>query len=332
MKTKDTLYLYSSARVRTLENNLLSRDSLDKLIDAPSFQDMAKLLSELGYHGLSEDPSQSLEKAISDERERIFSLMLKISPDPNIVRVFSLKYDYHNLKVLLKSTALGEGAGNLLLGSGEIPPSELESAVNNTDFSALDPIMREAAGQAYSALALSKDPQACDLALERAMYAQIHRVALESGSSFLYGYAALITDAANLRSAVRAQRQGQSSDFISTVFFTGGNISVKNLISAIGDGEALSNLFLGSFLEDAALTGASILSGEGSFAEFERNCDNAIIRYLLDARYIPFGDAPLIAFLGAKENEFVNLRIITSSKKGNLPSEKIRERLRFTYV
>ena len=49
MKIKDTEYLYASARVRALEAKLISREVIERMLDAESASDAAKILQELGY-------------------------------------------------------------------------------------------------------------------------------------------------------------------------------------------------------------------------------------------------------------------------------------------
>ena len=61
-------------------------------------------------------------------------------------------------------------------------------------------------------------------------------------------------------------------------------------------------------------------------------CDDALCAYLESAKYSAFGDAPLVAYLAAKEIELSNIRILLTAKLEKLPAPEIRERLRATYV
>ena len=65
---------------------------------------------------------------------------------------------------------------------------------------------------------------------------------------------------------------------------------------------------------------------------FEKLCDNAVIHYIQDARFVSFGEAPVIAYLAAKEAEIVAIRIIMTGRLAGLPTDVIRERLREAYV
>ena len=50
------------------------------------------------------------------------------------------------------------------------------------------------------------------------------------------------------------------------------------------------------------------------------------------AKYVAFGEAPLVGYLAAKETEFTAVRIIMTGRLAGLPADIIRERLREAYV
>ena len=55
-------------------------------------------------------------------------------------------------------------------------------------------------------------------------------------------------------------------------------------------------------------------------------------RYLAGAKYVPFGEAPVVGYLAAVDSELTNLRIILSGRMAGLDGDTIRERLRESYV
>ena len=65
---------------------------------------------------------------------------------------------------------------------------------------------------------------------------------------------------------------------------------------------------------------------------FEKLCDDAVTGYLSAAQFTPFGDAPLVAYLAAKETEYANLRILLLGRAAGLSADVIRSRLRAGYV
>lgn len=64
----------------------------------------------------------------------------------------------------------------------------------------------------------------------------------------------------------------------------------------------------------------------------EKLIDNYIMNMMRDAKIIPFGVEPVIAYIYAKETEIKIIRIIMVGKLNNIAAEVIRERLRDIYV
>ena len=56
-RRKDTDYLFLSARIRAMERQLLTAQRLEQLLQAPSAEDCARLLSEWGYAPVHDEPS-----------------------------------------------------------------------------------------------------------------------------------------------------------------------------------------------------------------------------------------------------------------------------------
>jgi V/A-type H+-transporting ATPase subunit C len=154
----------------------------------------------------------------------------------------------------------------------------------------------------------------------------------ESHSAFLAGYVTLLTDLTNLRAVVRSLRMGYGTGFLRKVLFNGGNIDTKRLISVASTGAILDEVYFGSPLEETAAAGTHAMRGETTLTAFERLGDEALIKYLKPAKYISFGEQPLIAFIVAKEAEIVSLRTILSGRKAEVSREVIRKRLREVYV
>ena len=70
----------------------------------------------------------------------------------------------------------------------------------------------------------------------------------------------------------------------------------------------------------------------GSAGVLEKLVDNYIMNMMKEAKMIPFGGEPLLAYIYAKETEIKVVRIIMVGKLNNIAEEVIRERLRDIYV
>lgn len=329
-KLKDTDYLYISARLRSLENRLLNRERMERMLEARTDEDAAKVLSECGYHGLEPLSLQTLEQSLAAARAEAFAELAAAAPDSRIVDIFRMKYDYHNAKAVIKCAAAGQDATRLLIDAGRFSAERFLESAQRGDLSGLSDSLRLAMENASDILAATGDPQRCDFVLDRAYYAELSQTAAASGSGFLQEYVRLMVDAANLRSAVRAMRMHKDLEFLNAVIMDGGSVSKAAITAAAMAGGGLESLFTGSLQTAAALGDAAVKGGRQT--AFERACDNALTDYMRTSRMVPFGDSVLAAYMAAKENEITAARIILSGRLSGLDTEAIRERLREAYV
>ena len=171
----------------------------------------------------------------------------------------------------------------------------------------------------------TRDPQLCDMVLDRARFREELQVAEVTGSRFLQGYVRDCIDAANLQTLVRCLRVRKNKEFLAQALIEGGDISTDVLLHVEGrDGRALATIYQTPGFKAAAE--ASSVKG------FEKSCDDAVTSYLANSQLIPFGEAPVINYIAALETEFTNLRIILLGRKAGLTPMEIRDHLRNSYV
>lgn len=309
-----------------MENRLLTRERLERMIEARDAAEARKLLAECGYAD-----GVGLEQALAQAREDTFRDLEGAVPDPGLLQVFQVKYDYHNAKVLLKARAVGADPERLLLAGGRYPAGELLEGWRRGELRECSPAFQRALEESRAALEESHDPQQADLILDRACYGEMAQLARETGSAFLQGYVRLSVDVANLRTAVRVHRMGRDGEFLRQTLLPGGNVSPQTVAAARGDG--LEEVFRAGALARAAQLGARLTQPEsGPLTEFERECDNALTAYLAAARRIPFGEQVVIGYLYAREQELTAIRSVFAGRAAGLDGDTIRSRLRQTYV
>ncbi len=330
-KLKDTDYLSISTRIRAMENRLLTKERKERMLEARSDEEAAKVLTECGYGDFSVLTPETLEEKLTAARSAVYQDLRAAVPDPNFVDVFRIKYDYHNIKVLLKAQAVGTDESRLLVQGGRYLPDALRDAYYKEDLRSVTEQFRTAIFKAKETLATSGDPQAADFILDKAYFEEMMMTAKATESKFLIGFVKLSIDAANLRAAVRAARMERGADFLSQVLVPGGNVSEKSVTSA--GAQELAALFSSGKLTAAAALGATLTSaGSGHLTEFERLCDNALMGYLAESRHVPFGEQVPVIYLYAREAELTAIRIIMTGRMAGLDTEIIRERLRESYV
>ena len=330
MAKKKEAYLSLSAMLRAREPKLLNADRAGRMLDAASFEEAAKLLTDCGYADLSQAGAGEIEAALTQRRNQILDELEQLSPERAIVDLFRIKYDVHNAKVLLKSEAMGVDGAALYSRSGRFAPEKLQELYHEERYSELPESFGKALAEAKSILARTANPQLADFVLDRAMFEEMLAAAKATDCPFLTGYVRLLVDCSNLKSLVRTGRMHKDADFLREVLLPDGNVD-EDRLQAAGDGEGLAALFAHSPLEQAAARGAEALSG-GSLTAFERACDNAVNTYLRAAKLVSYGPEAVAAYLAAVEGEITAVRMILTGKLAGIAPETIRERLRDLYA
>lgn len=329
---KDTDYLVISARVKALETGLLTAERMEQILDAKSGEDAGKLLQEWGYPQLDPRRPEAMDAALSAVREATLADLAEGTPDARYIDLFKVKYDYHNVKALLKAEAVGTAPDRMLMDMGRVSTAELAEAVRSRELDGLPETLAAAVVEAREVLDTTRDPQLSDIVLDRWCYRDMAALAEETGSAFLRGYVAVQVDAVNLRTAVRTLRMGKGADFLLGALLEGGDLAPDAVAKAASSGAAgLRELYGATRFRDAAEAGAEALKG-GPLTAFEKLCDDAVGDYLAGARSVPFGEAPLVSYLAARETEYTNLRILLMGRAAGIDPAVIRTRLRASYV
>ena len=323
-------YLYISSLLRAREPRMLSRDKAERMLDAPNFEDAAKMLTDSGYEDMSQMSVKQIETALSDRRAAVFHELETLIPNTAALDLFRLKYDYHNAKVLVKSEAMHRNDASLLSSSGRVAPETVQKRFQEDRLRDLPGELGSAAEEARNLLARSANPQLSDFLLDKAYFREMNALADELDSDFARGYVALLADSTNLRSAVRILRMGKDIGYLQEALVSGGSVSEERLTQGIS-GEGLASVFAGTALSKAALLGAEAVSG-GTLTAFELACDNAVADYLSNAKLCSFGEESVIAYLAGTENELTAVRMILTGRLAGVPSDTIRERLRDLYA
>lgn len=325
---KDTDYLVISARVKALETGLLTAERMEQILDAKSGEDAGKLLQEWGYPQLDPRRPEAMDAALSAVREATLADLAEGTPDARYIDLFKVKYDYHNVKALLKAEAVGTAPDRMLMDMGRVSTAELAEAVRSRELDGLPETLAAAVVEAREVLDTTRDPQLSDIVLDRWCYRDMAALAEETGSAFLRGYVASQIDAANLRALIRTLRMGKNADFLAGVLFDGGEIDPAAILAVAAErGNGLEAVYSSTRFAQAAEAGEAALKG-GSLTEFEKRCDDAVADYLSGAQMIPFGEAPMLAYLAARETEYTNIRILLMGRAAGLSPEIIRSRLR----
>jgi len=322
-------------RIRVLETRLLDKAKIDRMIDSNSAEDALKVLQETEYVNVMTDVknAQDYEKMLSSELKRVYHDAYDMSPLKSLVDIMSIKYDYHNIKVLLKSMFLQKDFSHMLIPVGMFEIAKLKVSIETNSLTDFNPIMRQGIEVAIEDFNAKKDPQRIDIILDKAMFQEMISIATDLEDDFTQKYVRVLIDLTNMKSLLRVKKQNKGREFFLSVVIEGGFIDKESLISLLNDAveNIASKLSYTNYAEILKL-GIDEYVADGSASLLEKLVDNYIMNMMKNAKMIAFGGEPLLAYIYAKETEIKVIRIIMVGMLNNITGEVIRERLRDIYV
>lgn len=314
-------YTYSVARVRAKEASLLTRQDIDQLLSADSFETALRFARDRGYR--SDEGASVDEIAVAAERD-LWEFITEIA-DEETMRVMRLPVDYHNIKASVKAAFSGIDGEDLLLDHGTVDKNLIYSCVKRREYDDLDKEIAAVCEEAMTLILRTQDGQVCDIYIDNAMLAAAEKAA--ENDAFIKRYTELLADTANLKTAYRCAKAGRGLSFIENAVYDGGTLNTKELENAAAAG-------LDTLAEYVETTPYSDLTEymKTNAAAFEMRCDNEIMRFMQSARFDSFTSAPVAAYYYAKKAEIDAVRLILLGKLNRLDDNMIRERVRETYV
>lgn len=329
---KATEYMYSSARIRSLETRIAGREQIARLAEAEDAQAVVAMLPDFGFEPRYDSAGRLC-------REDMLMAVLKEGLDTvcemeceGAVALFRYQYDCNNVKALIKCAAGGRDAEGMLLELGSVTLPELKKAFAEKDYSAFPTNMAVAIAEAEEAFAATGDPQKIDFIIDRAAYRDMLAVAEECGVPLTVKLTRARIDLVNVNVAVRLIRMklGQRAvALLKEAFLEGGALELEALCDAVTEGEdALAELL--AYTSYSAM--AELIEAGATAGELEKRADDIWIGIAREARYTPFGAEVAVGYVAALEYEIKNIRIILAGKDAGLSSDIIRERLRESYV
>ncbi|TZE81246.1 V-type ATP synthase subunit C [Calorimonas adulescens] len=329
---RDTDYLFAINKIKVLENRMLNKSILNRMIDAADAFDAYKMLQETPYgEFLNEhDSPYDFENVIGKHIEDVYRTVDEATGSTSFTRFFRVREDYLNCKVLLKVKNFN-GENYHLSSMGTISPEILNNCFKNEDFSELPEYLRIAIEKSKELFIQTEIPGYIDFAMDRFMYEHLYEMARED--SFLRGYIEREIDLINIRSFIRIKLMDESIDFLKAVLLDHGRLDKDFFYNIFNEQLAgLADRFKFTDYASVAEQGIKSWLESGSSMEMERLCDNYLLEYARQGKFSAFGTKPIWGFILGKLNEARLLRIVMVGKLNDIAKDLISERLRDAYV
>ena len=324
--TDDWRYAFETARVRTLELQMLTRVTFLDMANAANFEQAADLLSGTEYALPGGGRSfADIESILQLRRTAIRELFSDFMLDEPVVELFKTRDDFANLRLALRRVVTEKPLGTDYSNDGAVSPELFEEVFAEENYELFPPFMQEATDQAVLAYYQNKDIRQIDFTIDRFQAEYNLKQARWLKSVFLLGLFRIKIDLTNILTMLRLKFTESEQR---KVFLQGGFIELERLLHGLDLGyEALGPLFFVTPYHRLLEAGASYLASEKSFLRAEQQCDEHLTGFLKSTLQITAGPQPIIAYLLMKESEIRNVRLVLTAKKNNLDTKLIQDRI-----
>lgn len=323
------------SRIWVLETKLLDKPKVERMIEAPSASEVLRILNETEYSNVSANIKrpEDYEEILTAELKRIYDLVYEISPVKEVVKIMSLKYDYHNIKVLLKGKVLEKDLSSMLIKLGNLDLQEIKRKIDGDNLKSLNGIIGKGAQEAMKVFEETKDPQKIDIIVDKYMYKELVEIKNNLNYKFIDNLVKAMIDSTNVRTLLRIKKQNKGRDFAREVIVDGGVIDSSKLISLLNESpENIMSKLQSTIYSDLIKEGFEGYISNESVSLLEKLSDNYIMELMKGSKLVTFGPEKILSYIYAKETEIKVIRIIMVGKLNNIAEEVIRERLRDIYA
>ncbi|MBQ7544104.1 MAG: V-type ATPase subunit [Synergistaceae bacterium] len=321
-------YVYTVARLRGMENHILDTAFFSRLMDSAGIDDAVKALGETSYSQWITGAGSNFDKAIDSEILATCEELKSFVPDKELLDIFRLPYDFHNVKVLLKGLFKvrgGEAEGrryDLLSKLGTIDTEELTNAIETEEYGFLPYGLTDLIPQCWQLWDATKNAQAVELLIDHQMFRAMLDVAEGLNMPDVVHWVKCRIDAENLRSAVRLARIKYDPAKALPFFHEGGTIRADDMAKLLNEpqetwGRILSYTDIGSVL--GALGEQNDM--KAALSDVSKALDDYLLKVLESAKYSMDAPANVLLYLLTKEAEARNMRVALVCVAGGLDRE-----------
>lgn len=323
---------FANGRVAVLSTRLLTEDKLLRIAECNELSEALKALYETGYaDGTTLDNASEYQKLLDIELNKVCGEVRTLSSDQRTTEYFLVSYDYTNAKILMKSKYARTDGVEQCFACGKIAPQTLQQLINNDDYDSLPKPMADALmyiDQQYANG--NRSPVVVDMALDKAMYADMCIRANKSSWKALKEYFKTEVDCLNLLTFFRAKRAGYDVNSYEQLIVDGGDISKQSLVEAYNTGyDKLRDILYYSNFRPLVDTLIHCWE-QGNFAPAESAIYSSK-RKIIDEQADSLTVQPLVKYYLDKVREADALRYVLIAVKSKLDKSTVKERLKELY-
>ena len=314
---------YACGRIGVLRRGALHNAQVERLQATHSVEEANRVLADVGF-ALTD--TVDFQTAADLHVRKACELIRRVSPNVRVTDCFLLRYDAHNLKVLLKSRHLAHKP-EFLSACGVLSIDKLRHSVTEHTYDDLPQAFRQTMQMLEKKLATQFDPMLIDTELDKATYRQIFANLSGQKAAAAVRYFKAKVDFQNLIMLLRAKAMGNGAAFFAQIALEGGDVPVQTYVKAYDDHEHLTKLLkrYGAQVYQAALSAAI---NPKALPQLEKVTDDYLYGLFQSHRYDSASLEMLLAYLLQKQREATNVRLIMAGKLNGFAPLAVTERVR----
>lgn len=318
-------YIYAGTSSYTLQQKLLNETQRELLLGTHSYQEFLEALQGTFFGTYLTSAKGDMEKALRNVLQDAKKALLAMAPEPEVLRIMWRKYDFYNLRIMLKRAEDGNGTQNedMLFPMGTYSLETLSKVVQSGNFSSLDPHLAAAVKDAKKNGKVSLSS-----VMDRHYLLYAVQKAAEIENAFLNEYIALLVDLYNLRSRLRVASLSEEGTVPAVQHVSGGTIPPHNLdrpdeildrLSKFG-GEALWKDAIDAYKE------------RGDFTLIDKTADDYTMKWLKGQTVDLHSPAPMFGYLANVKENVQFIRAVGIAKYVGLSEKLLRDMVRKSFT
>lgn len=313
----DANYIYAGTYAYTLIAKLLSEAERESIIGSPTIPALTETLRATffgAYFAGNDNIEEATVRAMADAKRTLE----RLAPNPHLLSMLWLRYDFYNLKILMKHSAPAYGGASeeTFIPLGLHPYAILDRAVKSGNSAQLHGTLSAAITSA------PKNPDELDTFMEsRYLEAALHE-AEESDKPFAIRYARLLINLFAILSALRADARGQTPAHIPVSDFSPRDSANPDMLLV-----RLSHIGFARHWASAI----DSYRTKGDFSSLDRAADDFLMKWLKRQAIMLDSPAPLFAYWHVLRENVQLVRAVLTARKVGMDEATLREIIRTSY-
>lgn len=322
----ENTYVYSGTRAKTLEQGLLTHNQTELLTSSKSIEELRKTLYDTYLAPfMSMQTDESISGALDESVITAKRVLSSIAPKPEVLNVLWVKYDFYNLKTIIKGKKADLNDEVILANCfsvGMVPATQLLGYATGGTLSYVNSRFEQTWKECESITRVLE----IDRIIRKQYFLAIQDITQESKEPFVRKFVNLLIDLFNVKASLRAFAIDgiESSD----VYVPGGSFS-KEQLSTKEDVLALLPRFGGEKRWSEAVTH---LETTGKYGWIEKVADDFVTEFLKEESRSVFTLASLFSYFHANKNNAQIIGAIMVAKKTGMDEKNLRSILRRVYA